>query len=175
MSIDTFEQWLAAHEAQKVRDDLDVGAHKPLGYWSYNTREEARAEAQRRVEAKPNRRSYIHVEHGRFFLYVWDERSLSALLRNRILVLRECYWPTTPCAFVLRVCAEEVTRCGALRDLIADAFADRANLWRTDCRSAAWYTQAEAYLLEEACREWEDRHGRPITNLIQPPSRLEFP
>jgi hypothetical protein len=86
---------------------------------------------------RPGRRSalwQVTVEDRgtTYYLYVWDQPALAALLRRRADVLQAAGWPVEPEAFVARHREARAEPLTPLYDLIADAYGDRFNPGRTD-------------------------------------------
>ena len=116
-----------------------VGPEKPLGYTCYygkslkkdwNTRkiEDAMYAKGLKTKLHKSKQWYGPVQT----LYVYHEDALRSLLQENKDVLDRYGWSTDPEEFVDNVMKYQAPVKTDLFDLIADAFADYENWWRTD-------------------------------------------
>jgi hypothetical protein len=121
-----------------LKDIFNVGPLKPLGYLPLDTITDIcgrdPADVQKELRARGLKTLRLTMTESNIWsgaLYAWDESALHSHLQKNAATLAEAGWPVQTEAFVrhLRHLAPSGTK---LFDLIADAFADRDNGWRSD-------------------------------------------
>ncbi len=132
------EQDSKTENASYLDDLYRVGPDKPLGYLPLSTIEQcgiAASDLQTQLEEQGLKTFMVADKDCRTAsgaLYAWDEQALQALLTSRADILLAAQWPCEPAKFVQRVIDEVAPSAAPLFDLIADAFADKNNPWRSD-------------------------------------------
>lgn len=129
-------------ERQRYFDDLDrVGPQKPLGFLPLRTITDFHHQDPLVVAQNAQNRGLlaIIIEEKDCMVYtgalcVADENALGQLLNARSDVLEKYNWPKEPEAFMRKVCGVFAPEKTPLYDLIADAFADYTNPYRTDSK-----------------------------------------
>jgi len=116
-------------------DDLTrVGPDKPLGYLPLDTLDDPDGLKcmleSRGLEVLVLDEAASHVRSGAMVAY--DHRALGELLRAGSCVLENSGWPVDARAFALYQMTHNAPFRTALYDLVADAYADYGNPYRTD-------------------------------------------
>mgnify|MGYP003394761672 FL=1 len=127
-----------------VLEDLRrVGPRKPLGYLPISTIQQVALVGDVVWEAVSRGLNVLTVteEQSRIrsgAVVIYDRTALAALLDASVHILLSARWPTDPETFVWRVmCGRAAPAWTALFDLIADAFADTANVRRMTVKEDA--------------------------------------
>ncbi len=121
-----------------LRDLTEVGPDKPVGYLPVETVmlcgrsvEDMQSELQQKgLQTLLFSERDCNVFSGA--LYVWDEIALQNHLDCHGPILEAAGWPQETTEFIHRIATKYAPSATPLFDLIADAFADKDNPWRSD-------------------------------------------
>ncbi len=118
-----------------LKDLVNVGPNKPVGYLPIDTLEELGIDVNGLVQELEGKSLTVRKQRNSIYpdsnicLFVYDFKALKSLLESNKRILDKYNWPSDPDAFVgfLKFIAEK----GELFDLVADAFGDKTNPGRT--------------------------------------------
>lgn len=133
---------LLEEETPYFTDLQRVGPQKPLGYLRLSTIQTYNQEDPLVLLQEARDRGFLAIIFEEkespatgAALYVADTQALEALLEKHKGILEENGWPQEPEAFIRKVNIDWSTPSKTpLFDLIADAFADYTNPYRTDVK-----------------------------------------
>lgn len=117
------------------REVRPVGSEKPLGYTCRYKSELSEGEVWRPLSLKFCCYAWgleTQFEHEGRALYVYHREALQEILNGGADILAHYGWSTNIEEFISNIAPENVCPKTDLFDLIADAFADYENFWRTD-------------------------------------------
>jgi len=128
-----------AYAKRLMEDILSVGPDKPLGYLPLRTVLDCGVTLSSAIDqARAAGNVALHLIRPEEWgdpmgsVYVYHFSALQALLDNRKEVPVEAGWPCEADPFVRRVAVDSVEPSTPLYDLIADAFSDADNPFRSD-------------------------------------------